>query len=194
MDYIPPADEIAERREWFTTELDALLADPPRRTADQVIQHWLPLVRDAYARWVITSAADFAADRALREMVSYVELRPWEEVPEADQLAVQELAALAQARRDEEQETNESYMVLRNRFSWELAYSIHHKEMLDEMAANLARQAAPALAALPASVGWRQRLRVAAALGRKVSAILDQQKPASPRRLLRGLPLVVVGV
>ncbi len=85
-------------------------------------------------------------------------------------------------------------MQIRRRFFDEISYALHFDEIMTQLARDLAGDAAPALRTLPKRLTWRDRLRIAAALGRKARAIKEAGLKASRRRLLRGLPLVVVGV
>ncbi len=191
MNFNPSISDIAYRRAYFSKDPADLVLDKPKRTVQDCLDFFSDRMLRALFQFNAASAARQAAEAAFNAQPWEV---AWDEMSAETQDHLNNLAIASQRARAKEEAAEEKFMGIRARFFDEIAYALHYDEVMKKLARDLAGMAAPALRHLPKQLPLNDLLRIASALGRKARQIKEAGLKASPRRLLRGLPLVVVGV
>ncbi len=191
MNIVPSISDIAQRRAWYSKDPSDLILDVPRWSTQECIDRYSEKMLGVLFQFNAASAARHAAEAAFNAQPWEV---AWDEMSVETQAELNGLAIQSQYMRAKEEAAKEKFLQIRARFFDDLSYALHFDEIIKKFARSMAGDAAPALRSLPKRLTWRDWLRIAAALDRKVQAIKEAGLKASRRRLLRGLPLVVVGV
>ncbi len=194
MDFTPSDAEIAAERANLPTALGQL--HPPHFSVEERMTLYREIVEGIRSDYDEAKARrDDAEQMSQRVTYEMSQGHPWYERPSEAQRELgywldtvvrwQTLMDQMIEMRDYQQQT----------CTQDVAYVIHYRSVLEE---HIQEQLAVALARaegfLPARLAEADRERIAAALKRKIAAVVAKRKSVSARRLLRGLPLVVAGV
>ena len=183
--YIQPTiTDLYEKQAWFSTEPADLAADVPKRSAQEVIDFWTPrLERILYEYSFLQVAHSVATCQA-------------EQADEADLydawLEAGERAYLLRRRQDLRLE---EFRETRGKFWWELAYVCHYEGTMRDLSYQQLQKAKTWLRPLmPRGISPKRRSQIYKSIRSKIYRILLAGRAKAPRRLIRGLPLIQVGI
>ena len=173
--YIYPTQaDLDKKMDVFSVNLKVLAADKPKRGFQQVVDFWTASLTKLLRGYSYFRAAGEAA------------WKQWEGSRDQDALArASELNIRAM------QKAN-LFWEKRAKFWWELAYVCHYEEIMNEVSFEQLEEVKAWLAPQMPPVANKERIY--SSLRRKIYRTLIQGRPLSPRRLIRGLPLIKVGV
>jgi hypothetical protein len=180
----PTITDLYEKQAWFSTEPRDLAADIPQRSVQGVIDYWTPRVERILYEYSFLQAAHSVATRQAQQADDNDHYDIWLEAGERAYL----LRRRQDARLEEFRET-------RGKFWWELAYVCHYESVMNKLSYQQLQKAKTWLRPLmPAAISPRARSQIYKSLRRKIYRTLLAGSQKAPRRLIRGLPLVEIGI
>lgn len=183
--YIQPTiTDLYEKQAWFSTEPRDLAADVPKRSVKEVIDFWTPRVERILYEYSFLQVAHSVATRQAEQADEADLYDAW--------LEAGERAYLLRRRQDVKLA---EFRETRGKFWWELAYVCHYEETMRDLSYQQLKDAKSWLRPLmPAAISPKSRSHIYKSIRNKIYRILLAGGAKAPRRLMRGLPLIQVGV
>ena len=180
----PTITDLYEKQAWFSTEPRDLAADVPKRSIQEVIDFWTPRVERLLYEYSVISAALSVAEGQVHVADHEDKYETWLEAGERAYLL---------SRR--QQHKLRDFMETRGKFWWELAYACHYEETMRDLSYQQLKEAKAWLRPLmPTTISPKSRSHIYKSIRNKIYRILLAGGAKAPRRLMRGLPLIQVGV
>ena len=179
----PTITDLYEKQAWFSKDPAELASDRPARGVQEVIDFWTPRVERALYEYSVAQAA-FSVAESQVEAATEDNYEIWQEASGRAFLLCIRL-----------QQKLHQYRETRGKFWWELAYVCHYEEIMRDLSFQQLEEAKAWLRPLmPAAITAANKERIYKSLRRKIYRALLQGRRKLPRRLIRGLPLVTVGI